>query len=202
MLYNQLESILHPFFMSRWGSFLANKDVIWNMINLVIQDIYNEYNWNYKFVSESIDSFKVIWNNNVFVSSKDIDCFTEAIDSRWKRINPTIWILRQTDDFNFSKNNIYFSTTSSITWIKITYTTPYIWYNPGKDGWNNIPLPDKFIPAIMKLVYDYASPISLFDGEQSTIDFFGHYRSRIQVLKELDVVAENVVFIPPRLYNI
>jgi len=49
-----------------------------------------------------------------------------------------------------------------------------------------IPLPDKFIPALIKLTYDWASPINLMQSEAQANDFFSHAANRLNQLKQID----------------
>lgn len=203
MLYNQLEWILQPFFLSRWSSSLAWLDEIQSYINLAIQDIYNENNWIFKIKDETLSSYVDANWRRMFTSTYDIDMFIEAKDQYWNDIYPITTRLK--DDkrtFNVSWKNIYFLDTTDVTEIYITYTKQYIWYNRVTDWTNIIPLPDKFIPAVIKAIYDYTSPINLFDWEQTQTDFFWHYTNRIWKLKDQDSVSETTQFIPYNNYYV
>lgn len=203
MLYNQLEWIIQPFFLSRWWSSLAQLDNIQSYINLAIQDVYNENNWTFKIINEAITTYvDENWKRR-FESTENIDMFIEAKDQYWNDIFPTVNMIYNKTDwykkmFNFSWKNIYFLDDTDVTEIYVTYTKSYVWYNRVVDWWKEIPLPDKFIPAVIKSIYDYSAPINLFEWEETQADFFWHYTNRINKLKDIDSVSE-ITFIQP--YN-
>ena len=51
---------------------------------------------------------------------------------------------------------------------------------------DTIPLPQRYIPALIKLVYDWAAPISMLAGETATTDFFSHAMQRMEKLVNND----------------
>jgi len=200
MLYNQLEGILQPYFLSRGWESLAWIDNIQTYINMAIQDVYNENNWIFKIFTEKISTFTISNWKKVFVSKYSIDMFIEAIDQNQEDIYPMTTMLRDWKMFNKAWKNIYFREDSLVTEIEISYTKEYVWYDRVKDWGNEIPLPNKFIPSVMKSIYDYTAPINLFDWESTQVDFFGHYTNRINKLKDIDSLSEITQFIPYNNY--
>ena len=204
MLYNQLEWLLHPFFLSRWWSSLAWIDNIETYINLAIQDVYNEWNWSWIIKYEKISNFTIENWFKRFVSEFDIEQIIECKNMDWDDLYAVSWIIDRHDwynrNFRFSWKNIYFSENSNIEEFEISYVKKYIWYNSKKDWTNPIPLDDKFIPAILKSIYDYTSPINLFEWEQTQVDYFWHYTNRINKLKDKDALSESTQFIPTKDY--
>lgn len=207
MIYNELEALIHPFFLSRWWDSLAQLDSIQTYINLAIQDIWNEDNWTFKIYNERVSIYvDEAWKRR-FETINEIDMFIEAKDQYWDDIYPTtVWLksewASQSDskEFNFSWKNIYFLDSTSVTELNITYTVKYKWYNRSLNWTDKIPLPDKFIPALLKAIYDYTSPINLFEWETSQVDYYGHYTNKINKLKLLDSVSESTQFIPLNNY--
>ena len=200
MLYNQLEWILQPYFLSRWWDSLAWIDNIQTYINMAIQDVYNENNWIFKIVPETISTFTILNWKKIFKALYNIDMFIEANVQDWNSLYPMTTLIKDWQCFNKEWQYIYFLESSLVTSIDITYTKEYIWYERVIDWWKIIPVPNKFIPAIMKSIYDYTSPINLFDWEQTQVDFFGHYTNRINKLKDIDSLSEITQFIPYNTY--
>jgi hypothetical protein len=208
MLYNQLEWMLLPFFLWRWWDDLANWDIIQHYINLAIQDIYNRNNWVFKFKTETLSTYEDNTTNNtrMFTSLENIHMFTWNIcDQDWNPIFPTVWRLQDIYEFNFSWKNIYFklndwTNDTTITSIEITYSKTYTFYNKAIDWLKEVPLPESFIPALIKLVYDYASPINLFDWEQTQVDFYWHFNTRMNDLLNADWITESIQFIPVKYF--
>jgi len=206
MLYNQLEAILYPFFLTRWWNDLAWPETLENYINLVIQDIYNEGNWSSRIKNEEVIVYvDENWRRR-FQTTEPIDQIIEIKDQDDNDLYAMANFLKELDHFNFEDKNIYFLLTDkswsaqNITSVRISYTKQYTWYQHNVNWTSVIPLPDKFIPVILKWVYDYAAPINLFDWEQTQVDFFGHYTNRINKLKDIDSLSESTEFIPVTNY--
>jgi len=206
MLYNQLEAILYPFFLTRWWNDLAWPETLENYINLVIQDIYNEENWSFRIKNEEVLVYlDQNWRRR-FQTTEAIDQIIEIRDQNDNDLFPTANFLKELNHFNFEEKNIYLLledinwSTQDITSIRISYTKQYTWYQHNVDWLKPIPMPNKFIPVIIKWVYDYAAPINLFDWEQTQVDFFGHYTNRTNKLKDMDSLSESTDFIPVTNY--
>lgn len=195
-----------PFFLTRWGNDLAGPETLETYINLAIQDIFNENTWTFKIKNEEILTYEDTETRRIFKTSYPIDQIIEIVDQDWDEVFASANFLKELDQFNFQDKNLLFLLedkswrAQEITEIRITYAMQYTFYQHNKDGTNPIPLPDKFIPAVIKAVYDYAAPINLFDGEQTQVDFFGHYTNRVNKLKDIDSLSEITHFIPVNIY--
>jgi len=162
----------------------------------------------FKFKTETLSTYEdnITNNTRMFTTWENIHMFTWNIcDQNWNSIFPTVWRLQDMDEFFFSWKNIYFklndwSNNTTITSIEITYSKTYTFYNRSLDWWKEVPLPEAFIPALIKLIYDYASPINLFDWEQTQVDFYWHYNTRINDLINVDWITESVQFIPVKYF--
>lgn len=68
------------------------------------------------------------------------------------------------------------------TKIHVVYVRDYEWINDISRLDEEIPLPARYIPALIKLIYDWASPINLTESEGATVDFFSHGITRLEKL--------------------
>ena len=93
------------------------------------------------------------------------------------------------DRYLYIKSNI-----DTPTQIDVSYIKDYKWATYDVDMPTPIPLPDKFIPALIKLTYDWASPINLMQSEAQANDFFSHAANRLNQLKQIDWVTNRFTY--------
>lgn len=77
-----------------------------------------------------------------------------------------------------------------VEYITVVYVREYVWASFPEDLTTVVPLPKRYLPTLMKLSYDWASPINLMASEQQTTDFYGHGMTRLNKLAASDGVTD------------
>ena len=67
--------------------------------------------------------------------------------------------------------------------MDISYNRDYKFVTESTEDSTIVPIPDRYVPALVKMVYDWASPISVLVGETDNPDFFAHAQTRLEQLK-------------------
>lgn len=184
--YSQAQTLLKPFFLSRGGDELCNPQTLMFYTNCAIQDIYN---WDESVVrhhTETISSYVVEGSYNKFVSTYPIDKIEEAYDQYDNPLQPTLFIPK-CNEIKFQGKNVF--TSKEVTSISFTYLKAYEWKQWPLNKDEPIPLSDKYIPPLIKLIYDWAAPINLMAGESATFDFFSHAMNRLKTISDNDGVT-------------
>lgn len=81
--------------------------------------------------------------------------------------------------------------------IEVTYVMEYEWIDETQTT-RAIPLPPRYMPAILKLVFDWASPVNLMAGETQQVDFYSHAMSRVNQLATEDSLTDAYKINPHR----
>lgn len=193
--YAQMQTLVKPFFLSRWGDDLCNPERLMFYTNASIQDVYNLDGMTERYITETITSFVDEGNYRKFVSTYPIDKVEEAFDENGNELRPTLYIPCECE-LKFQGKNIL--TSQDVTSISLTYIKEYEWqqWPANKDA--PIPLKDKYIPALTKLIYDWAAPINLMAGESATFDFFSHGMNRLTTIANNDGVTNTFTVKPAR----
>jgi hypothetical protein len=76
-------------------------------------------------------------------------------------MTPTLFAFKDCTEFRFDGNNII--TDKSVTKIAVTYVKDYEFASYPEDMTKPVPLPKRYLPSLLKLAYDWASPINLLD---------------------------------------
>jgi len=186
--YAQIQSLVKPFFLSRGGDELCNPGTLMLFTNCAIQDIFNGDGMTGRYHTETVSSYVVEWSYNKFVTTYIIDKLQESFDQNDNPLQPTLFIPRS-NEVKFQGKNILAST--DVTSISGTYVKWYEWKQWPLNKDEPIPLDDKYIPALIKLIYDWGSPINLMAGEAATFDFFSHAMNRLTTIANNDGVTDN-----------
>ena len=72
-----------------------------------------------------------------------------------------------------------------MTHLEVCYIKDYDWRSLSELN-ELVPLPQRYIPALVKLMYDWAAPINMLAGETATTDFYAHAMARIKDLANND----------------
>ena len=190
--YAWVMSHLDKWFMSRWWDLIASKENKMDYINLAIQDIYNEDNATFTYETETL-TWTLNGNNNSFTTTFWIRKIQKAfyVDSQWNiwiEIKPTLFPIKWECELKFEWKQIL--THKEIDKIIVVYIKEYEFAKYPEDLNNIIPIPNRYLPALLKLAFDWASPINLMKDEIANVDFYGHWMTRLNKLVQEDWLTE------------
>ena len=158
--------------------------------NAAIQDLYNMDASTFTYRTETLTGTLVGTKMN-YTTAHDIKKVQQAIGTFSAgdtiQLTPTLYIpgTYDKDWLQFETGMNVILTHSEITSLEVVYTKNYKWANLNELS-NPIQLPDRYIPTVIKLMYDWASPINLMSGETSQVDFFSHAMTRAKQLADDD----------------
>jgi len=193
--YGQIFSVLKRFFLSRWWDILADDEAIWSYLNLAIQDLYNLDSSIYRHVVEDIE-WEVNWAYTIFKTQLPIHklqkCFKYdesgfLVSDENKRLLPRLMLGNNKNECTFSWNEI--TTFNNIKKIRVMYLRDFVPVT-STDKWKICELPFRYIPWLIKLAYDWGSPINLMSWETSTTDFFSHWMNRLNTINDADWLTD------------
>ena len=197
--YWTVQTHLKLWFMSRGWDVLADWNTIMDYINLTIQDIYNQDSATFLHITEEL-TWQMEWNNKVFKTTfpmrkvqrlNEIDNYGNI---SCNNMTPTLFSIMNRDEFRFEENNII--TDKDIDKIAVTYIKDYEFAKYPEDLWKPVPLPKRYLPALLKLSYDWASPINLMDWEMQNTDFYSHWKTRMNELAQMDWLTDFIDVAP------
>ena len=193
--YSELISHVQPFFLSRWWDSLAWPDRILFYANCSIQDAYNIDSATFTYKNETID-FKNNWATNKFETLNWIRKVQECIwyFANWWSIGLTPTLLLTVENCNdwvkFETWSNILITSTDIVKVEVTYIKEYKWAKYPADMTTVVPLPERYVPAVVKMMMDWASPVNLMTWEWSAIDFFSHAMTRFNKLADDDALTD------------
>lgn len=197
--YAQLFTIVRPFFLSRWGDSFATNVQLMDYANMAIQDIYNLDEATFTYVKETL-TFTKNWDHWYADTNHVIKKVEELFDHHARRYTPTLYLFKRDDEFHWANKTItvpgkilqeygvnsWDVCNTDISTMDITYIRDYQWANRSENANDTVPLPQRYIPGLVKLMYDWAAPISMLAGETATTDFFSHAMNRIREVMNND----------------
>lgn len=192
MINNQLYSLVRPFFVTRGWWTLSNNEMLDQYINVWGQDVWNYYDWSFKIKTEDLTSV-ANWDYLKWETTYNIDNIIDIFDEYWNQIIPMTWKISDDKQCNVWENFIL--TTTEITEITIRYNRSYKWITLANDGTDSLQFPDKFVPALMNKIYDYASPLSYFEDDGAVPRYQMAVR-QLDELKRTDWVSADIYFTP------
>ena len=206
MLTNKFYAMLRPFFISRWSWELATNDMLDNYVNLSIQYIFNKHNWLFKKKSQLITTYteEVDWNRK-FTTTYDIATIISVKDQEWNDLNPSFRNIEEKsnyDRFWQSDCNIwlnYIITRSDVSEIQVEYIIEHKWFTYEEMKNNSLPIPTKFVPSLLLLVYDLASPLSYFDDD-NVVPRYQIAEKQLEYIKSNDWISESTYFAPDKSF--
>jgi len=198
MTYWEALAHLRRWNMSRWWDILTNDDALIDCLNFAIQDIFIQDSSTFRHIVEDlvwVSDWKNMKYNTTFAIHKIQKCFVINWDTiTWTELSPTLfWLTNDPSYCMFEWKQIL--THSTINKIRVVYLRDYepVWKN---DTSKKIPLPFRYIPAMMKMAFDWAAPINLMAWETSTTDFYSHWVNRLNTLKQDDSLSDYINVIP------
>lgn len=197
--YSQLLSHVRPFFLSRGGDSLAGNERMLFYANCALQDVYNNDSATFTYKIEQgivpqpndASTAKFTLSHNL---RKVQECVGYRSDGSSVSLTPTLFLPK--DDYDscwvrFESGSNVLITDVSIVKIDVTYVREYEWVSSTSEMLAKpIQVPDRYVPAVVKLMYDWASPVNLMSGESSTTDFFSHARTRMKELSDDDSLTD------------
>lgn len=182
--YAQIINLVRPFFMSRgWDSFATTERIL-SYVNLAIQDVFTTDSPTFMYHMETIDTYKEDGRYHRFETKYPIYKVQQMrswnCQCSWEDMIPELLLLDCDDKFKFRGKQII--TMDVHTKIHVVYVRDYEWINDISRLDEEIPLPARYIPALIKLIYDWAAPINLTESEGATVDFFSHGITRLEKL--------------------
>jgi len=200
MLVNEFYSMIRPFFISRGSWSLTNNDMLDNYTNISLTHIYNYHKWFFKNKQEDL-TYTAHWEwFRKWETSFNIQNIITITDEKWNRLNPSfrkIWTSRS-DEFEKINCNVwenFIITDDTVEKINIEYTIKHKFFKYDDSKNQHLPLPDEFIPTLILLIYDYASPIVYFDDDNTT-PRYQIARNQLDNLKDLDRISEDIYLAP------
>jgi len=184
--YSQLISYTRPFFLSRGWDSLATLDRMMFYANAALQDVYNSDNSTFRHKTETI-TWVLDGDNMKFTTAYPIFKVQHAKDQDDAKLTPTLFD-RKECEISFEWNVILGDPT--VTEITVVYLIDYIWASYPADLTKWISVPNRYIPAVIKMMYDWASPINLMSSESATTDFFSHWITRMNKLADNDSLSD------------
>lgn len=187
---------MQRWFATRWWNMLADNNALMDYCNFTIQDIYNEDNATFLYVTEELTW--VVWATTTEFTTtntiRKIQSCEEVLDNwqLWNVLTPTLFWLKRCSMWNMIFNWTKIYTDKSVTKIYVTYIKEYVWV--AYPAWLTVevPLPRRYIPSLLKLSYDWASPINLMAWESQLIDFYSHWINRLNKLVQEDSLTDYI----------
>lgn len=195
MTYWQLFSILKRWFMSRWWDILCDDQWLMDYINLAIQDIYNEDNSTWRHQTETL-VWTLNWDHYKYETTFPIHKIQEAYqyNSNWQisyikdyKLTPTLKSIKKCKDIKFAWKEII--SHKEVNKIEVTYLMDYV---PAAINEKNkpLPFPYRYVPVVLKFAMDWAAPINLMSSESSTVDFYTHWITRNNKIRDNDSLTD------------
>lgn len=107
-------------------------------------------------------------------------------------MTPTLFITRETErdwvKFETGTNEIL--THTDFISVEMVYIKEYKWATCPESLADEVQVPHRYIPAVCKLMYDWASPVNLMSGETAQVDFFSHAMTRLKMLSDSDSLTD------------
>lgn len=190
MKYSEFYDTIFPVINARWNSMLYSKEWISSMINLSIQQIYNEYRWSFLYVSENILS----WNATTYLDRYKYNLLNKVklpislsyLDwDRYIDMDPakSLLDLDKTTFLAYNKE-LYFKELKDYLFC---YYIQYEFINYLADTWVELRLPDSFIPALYYLVLSQIDMIYVQQADWEYRSNFNKYQYEIDKLKKDDL---------------
>lgn len=199
--YAELLAMIHPYFLANWWEdFMSPTEISW-IINLSIQDMFNNSDLSFAAEYEHItaESNLYWWKYLQFKTKKPINLIHELlINWEWEDQSPNIVnTMPHTNvmEFHYKKwtNTIYATNVDDWSFItlSVNYNRDYIRNKllTDEDRKREVPVPFAYIPALVKLIYDTASPLTFFQWDWNAYNFFEHWKSRLKELEMRDVMT-------------
>lgn len=192
MINNELYSLIRPFFVTRGWWTLSNNEMLDQYINIASQDVWNYYDWSFKIKTEDLTSVEN-WDYLKWETTYNIDTIVDIEDEYGNKITPMTKKISADNECNVWENFIL--TTTEVKEINIRYMKSYEWIKLAVNWTDSLQFPNKFVPALMNKIFDYASPLSYFEDDNAVPRYQIAVR-QLDELKRLDWVSADIYFSP------
>ena len=202
--YAQMIASAMPFFFSRGGDAFGSKTQILFYLQNAIQDAYNIDNATFTY--KNLDTSQFVTDskgNHVFKADfaiRKIQQITGYDKNNYPtELTPTLYVpIKDCDGWvKFTTGEKEIMVADRYLRIEVTYVSDYEWIDESQIT-KPIPLPNRYMPAIMKLLFDWASPVNLMASESQQVDFYSHAMSRINQLATEDSLTDHYKINPHR----
>lgn len=189
--YSTLISHVRPFFLSRWWDELADNDRMMFYANCALQDIFNIDSATFTYKTEVLTYADNSWTNKFTTlnSIRKVQQCIWTLDS-WSTVElvPTLYIPDENDNtyLKFETWSKTIITHTDVVSINVVYVSEYEWATYPESLTEEIQVPARYVPAVCKLMYDWAAPVNLMSWETAQVDFFSHAMTRMKQLADDD----------------
>jgi len=194
--YSKLLSLVHYYFLMNWWEDFMTKWELPMMVNMSIQDLVNNSSFSFMAEFQKIEPEAVLYQDtySVFKTNYPINRMHELlIDGDWE----CKWEVVDRMPYFDSKEFFYKRWTNILYWpkelefITVNYEREYETNNMSTDDdlSKELPIPFSFIPALVKMIFDWSSPFTFFQWEWSSTDFYWHGKTRLNDLVNSDSLS-------------
>lgn len=191
MKYGEFESMIIPFINVRGGDVIYPRESLSVAIENWIQDIYNEYKWNWLITTVKLNEVDWIDGNGYFSYDmgplKSVNAL-DIYDIDWNYLGEFTEV-KKLSDLNEASflihGNIIIVAERVIA--SVSYSKDHTWRLFNTDTSIELPLPHKFIPALYYLVLSQIDIIEVTQAESQTYSNYGKYTNKIKTLKDNDI---------------
>lgn len=190
MKYNKFTAMITPFINARGNSIMFPPESLEATVNISVQQIYNEYRWTWLLEDETLTSLTALWDNFSQDLKYPVKYHLEA-EQDWWTLNP----VRSINDLN-SGSYWVFNKTFIVAdeWTcTVTYLRDYNFLNYVSNSTQEIPLPDKLVPALYYLVLSQLDLIDVQQSQWQPANNFNKYQYEISNLKANDIWFESTL---------
>lgn len=189
MKYNELTSMIIPFINVRWGDIVYPTHSLKIAVENGIQQIINEYNWSWLFTSEKIpkEDFVdwTIYHSFHLWPTKEVEF---VLRSRDKCLLRKVQSLIELDEDSYLLHWDYVMLLNPED-VTVGFYKDYTWRLFQPNGTEDIPMPDKVIPALYYLVLSQIDMIEVNQPEQEVRTNYNKYQDQIKLLKDNDRIS-------------
>jgi len=178
-----------PFINVRWGDIVYPYESLQVATQNWIQDIYNEYRWSWQLNTRKIETTD--WTDSNWYYSLDLGNvkWIEAFEVVWDLYTAEYEVVKKLTDL--WDNKVLFHGTyvicATAVEASVTYLEDHTWNLFMSDTSVEIPLPERFIPALYYLVLSQIDIIEVTQAENQTYANYWKYTNKIKTLKENDL---------------
>lgn len=190
MKYSEFYSMIFPVINARGNSMLYSRESIMNIVNIWIQQIYNEYRWSFLF--DTVEVLK--WNITPFswyFKYNLIERIKQPLQLSYLDWNTYIPLNPAKSLLDFNEQTFLAYGKELFMKEKKDYLFTYYKQYTFKDYLTNmgveLPIPDNFIPALYYLVLSQIDMIYVQQLDWQPSSNFNKYQYEIDKLKKDDL---------------
>lgn len=188
--------------MSRGWWELTNHTTLDSVVNIAIQDIYSRNDWVFKNTYETIETpLPHIDGYKMWKTKHNIDRPIEIRDEYGNPLSPT-WRLPKENKTDWEDGDCsiwlnFVITKDDVTKLEIDYIKDYSWITYSDQKNKELPIPNKFIPPLINMIYDVSSPMSYFEDDE-IVPRYQIAQRQLNSLAEKDALTADTYYAPGR----